>query len=236
MAVESCPRQALASQDETSTGRTNGLRIPVAGQGGVVPYITSWSGERAIKTRVIARGRSGIGYADETLLDRDEQGVLWVRKPSRPTYGRPEFRSVHPMRQRRAMRRLLCQVCGQPADRDEQGVLWLLRDYREDWPDWPEGMANTYPPVCLSCARLSVHMCPALRRGYVLVRARRFPMTGVYGVRYRPAGPKPVSLGDVVVGYDDPVIHWTRAAQQVRSLHDCTIVTPTRAEPLGGSE
>ena len=231
MAVESWPRQGLASGEQTPTRR--GISIPVAGRGGVVPYITSWSGEHALATHLVMRG-NGIGYADETLLDRDEHGVLWVRTPSRQAHGRPEFRKVHPLRQRRAMRRLLCQVCGQPADRDGQGVLWLLRDHREDWPGWPDGIANTFPPVCLSCAWLSVRMCPALRRGYVSVRARRFPLTGVYGVQYRPAHPKPESVGHVVVGYDDPAIRWTRAAQQVRSLHDCTIVPLSPAEPWEG--
>jgi hypothetical protein len=201
----------------------------------MVPYITSWSGEHRSNVRVILRGRFGIGYADETLLDRDDRDVLWTRTPSRPSHGRPEYRKVHPLRQRRAMRRLLCQVCAQPADRNEQGVLWLLRDHREDWPDWPEGMGNTYPPVCLSCAWLSVRMCPALRRGYVAVRARRFPMTGVYGLRYRAAGPDPVLVGDAVVGYGDPAIRWTRAAQQIRTLHECTIVTLDPHEPWAGT-
>lgn len=195
--------------------------LPEMRPGGVVPYITAWSGERDFDVRVIVRGVVGIGFTDETLVDRDERGVLWTRTPSRPGVGRPEYRRVHALRQRRAMRRLLCQVCGRPADRNELGVLWLLRDHRGDWDGWPEGMANTYPPVCLPCARRSVEVCPALRRGYVAVRARRFPMTGVYGLRYRPGDL--VSVGDVVVGYDDPVIRWTRATQQVRPLFECTL-------------
>jgi hypothetical protein len=122
------------------------------------------------------------------------------------------------------MRRLLCQVCAQPANRDERGVLWLLRDHRGDWPNWPEGMANTYPPVCLQCVRGSISACPALRRGCVAVRSRRYPLSGVYGLHYIPDDPLPTVLGEVVVAYDDPAARWVRAAQQVRTLHDCTIV------------
>lgn len=45
------------------------------------------------------------------------------------------------------MQRLLCNVCAQPADRSDDGVLWLLRDFRDDWPNWPQGMGAVEPPV-----------------------------------------------------------------------------------------
>src|SRR2546430_4416991 len=93
-----------------------------------IPYITSWSTEQPLPTTVIERPWSGIGYVDETLADRDEHGVLWQRVPSRPGRGRAELGRVHPLRQRRAMRRLLCGVCAGPPDRTEQGTLWLIRD------------------------------------------------------------------------------------------------------------
>lgn len=188
----------------------------------IVPYITTWSEEKSTPTTVIRGGR-GIRFADENFLDRDSNGALWTRIPSRPGYGRPEFSRVHSLRQRRAMRRLLCQVCGCAADRNEDGVLWLLRDYREDWLNWPENMANTHPPVCMKCAILSTRVCPALRGGYVAVRARRSPVSGVYGVRYQLDGRALRPVEDTVA-FDDPAIRWTVAAQLVRSLHGCTIV------------
>jgi hypothetical protein len=215
--------------DVPANDRAAGWWLPT-GPGAVVPYIAAWSGEENLPTQIIGRGLSGIGFADETLLDRDGRNVLWTRTPSRAGQGRPEFGQVHALRQRRAMRRLLCQVCAKPADRNELGVLWLLRDYRDDWPGWPENMANTYPPVCLPCARLSTRVCPSLRRGYVAVRARRFPLAGVYGVRYVPVRPFPIPAEGAVAGYDDPAIRWICAAQQVRSLQECTIVTLDPAE------
>jgi hypothetical protein len=122
------------------------------------------------------------------------------------------------------MRRLLCQVCGQPADRTEQGVLWLLTDHREDWLNWPENMANTYPPVCLPCAQVAIHGCPALQAGHVAIRAKTFPVCGVYGVFYEAGYPHPRSVKDIVATHSNPAIRWTRAAQLVRSIQDCTIV------------
>ena len=186
---------------------------------GLVPYTVAWSGEGHLPMPVIA-GRTGIGYADETVIDRDSQGVLWTRRRSCPRVGRPRFGQEHPVRQRAAMRKLLCQVCGGPADQNDEGVLWLLRDHREDWPGWPEGMANTNPPVCVPCARVSVRLCPALRRGYVAVRTHSV-VSGVFGVTYRAAGRFGAVeiVGKGNVAYGEPAIRWTRAVKLIRVLH-----------------
>lgn len=186
-----------------------------------VPYITTWSDEQPMPATVIEKPGRGIAYADETLLDRDANGVLWPRVPSSPGKGRPLFGKVHPIRQRRAMRRLLCGVCGGPPDRTEVGILWLVSDYRGDWPGWPEGMAATEPPVCLVCARYSMRVCPALREGHALIRVGDSSVVGVYGIRYQGGQ----GVDDAIVAFDDPAIRWTRAAQLVRELRNCTITT-----------
>lgn len=191
------------------------------------PYIASWSEEGDVPSSVIERPGLGIGYIDETVLDRDRHGVLWERALSRPGLGEPLFAKVHPLRQRRVMGRLLCNVCAKPAHRDETSVLWLLKDERPGWPqwhDWPERMATTEPPVCLPCVRLSVRLCPALRPGAVAVRVRRAPVSGVQGMRYRSGGLLPIPRDDALVAYDDPDARWVKASKLVRELFDCTIV------------
>jgi hypothetical protein len=194
----------------------------------VVPYTTRWSGEQEPRAAVVARGGGpGVTFADETLGDRDRRGVLWQRAPHRPGTGRAEFGKVHPGRQRRAMRRLLCQVCAGPADRAEQGTLWLLPDYPEyhhDWPGWPERLATPEPPVCLPCARTAMRICPALRKKYVAIRVRHAALSGVRGVRYRPGSPRPIPVEDALVAFDDPAICWTVGAQLVRELLGCVVV------------
>jgi hypothetical protein len=177
-----------------------------------------------VASRVVVRPGGGIAYLDERVFDRDENGVLWCRTPWSPGVGRPVFGRVHPVRQRRAMRRLLCQVCAGPADRDGDGVLWLLKDHREDWPGWPDRMGVTEPPVCRDCVRVSVRVCPALRRGAVTVRAGSFPVAGVNGVLHRLRAGVPVAASQVMVEFDDPQIRWVRAAHLVRRLNDCVIV------------
>jgi hypothetical protein len=197
--------------------------INVASPQIIAPYIVLWSDEEDQPVPLVEREGIGLGYADELGTDRDKQGVLWLRTTSRPGSGRPVFGEVHSLRQRRAMRRLLCQVCAGPADQTGDGVLWLLKDHRKDWDGWPENMGVTEPPVCLPCARLSVSLCPALRRGAVAVRARTFPVAGVQGVVYR-GGAKPTPVKHDLVAFDDPAIRWVRAMHLVRELHGCTFV------------
>lgn len=93
------------------------------GPHGPVPYIALWSGERLPAPRVVNSPRGGIGYPDENLLDRDHCGVLWTRVRSCRGVGEPIYEKQHPLRQRKAMRALLCQVCAAPADQNQHGVL-----------------------------------------------------------------------------------------------------------------
>lgn len=190
----------------------------------IAPYITSWSAEQEIPSRVVERPGYGVGYANEVLGDRDAHGVLWQRPAVRHGVGKPEFGKVHPLRQRRAMRKLLCQVCAGPADQNEDGVLWLLRDYQGDWPNWPEGMACTEPPVCVPCVAVSLQLCPALRRGAVAVRVGEFEVAGVRGALYRKGMFAPVAVEDVNAAYDDPDIRWVVASALIRELRGCAFV------------
>jgi hypothetical protein len=197
-------------------------------RGIVVPYTTRWSAERTLPVTVINRRRGpGIAFADEILADRDRHGVLWQRVPSLPGRGRPEFGNVHPGRQQRAMLHLLCQVCAGPADQNELGTLWLLPDYpgyHDDWPGWPDLMATPEPPVCQPCARTAIRLCPALRKGYVVLRVARPVISGVRGILYRPGPLVPKALDEGMLSFSDPGIRWTCAANLVRELLDCTIV------------
>lgn len=192
-----------------------------------MPYVGSWTGEDLLLGGVIQRPGGGIAYADETLIDRDEWGVLWARCASRIGVGKPLFEKLHPLRQRRAMVRLLCQVCAQPADRNKDGHLWLLPEQPSYEPQWPEGVPVTLPPLCVPCARLSVRMCPALRPKYIAVRAHS-RVCGVSGVAFRP-GSRPYEVAledtdDVVVYHADPTVRWLLATQRARSLHGCRAV------------
>jgi hypothetical protein len=201
--------------------------LPTFGKGGIVPYVALWSGERPSGQIVCRFDKSvpvGIAFADEAPEDRDSRGLLWNRTNQAAGSGRPDFAKIHPLRQRKAMRKLLCQVCAGPADTTEAGTLWLLTDYRDDWPGWPNGMGNTYPPLCLPCARLSVRQCPVLRKGHVVVRAHA-DIGAVEGQLYVPgAGRLPVRIGEATLLLDDPRLPWLLVSDLVRRLRDCELI------------
>lgn len=192
------------------------------GGGAVVPYIARWSGEEVVRGSVIRRPEGGIGYADETVLDRDQRGVLWARTAGYLGVGRPLFTKVHPVRQRHAMLRLLCQVCARPADHRDEGTLWLVPGIDPaGWDGWRPGMATIHPPLCRACARTSVRTCPGLRSRFVALRADS-RVCGVTGVVYQPAGLLGLSADNYphVIRFDDPAIAWTQALQLARVLVD----------------
>ena len=186
-----------------------------------VPFITRWTGEDDAPSPVVERrdGR-GIRYADERAYDRVD-GILWARVPSQPGRGKPEFGVVHSLRQRLAMNGLLCQVCGQSADRNADGVLWLVDAERDDLR--PGDERTSHPPVCLPCARWSVHACPHLRRAWVAVRVRSFALCGVNGALYAPGRPAPVVLRAGLLDFGDPFLPWVRASQLIMALQDFTV-------------
>lgn len=190
----------------------------------IAPYVTSWSAEQDLQCNLVVRS-DGVGYANELPGDRDDRGVLWARAAERHGEGRPEFARVHPERQRRAMSDLLCQVCAAPADRTREGVLWLMRDFRDEWAGWPEGMASVEPPVCAGCVPIAMRRCPALQRGCVAVRVRQFAVAGVRGTLYRPGvfGPAPVKAAQLA--YGDPLTRWMVAVALIRELRGCSFVS-----------
>jgi hypothetical protein len=186
----------------------------------VVPYISSWTGEKRQTDRdlVYRSWREGIAYADEVPADRDEYGVLWLSTSGDLGTGRPLYKEQHAQRQRRAMADLLCQVCAGPADQTEQGTLWLLPAESK----MPRRGPTRHPPICLACARVSVRACPALRAGFVLVSARS-RVYGVSGLLYAPGGVKPeISIWDVpelIIAHGSRLAPWVLALQLHRMLY-----------------
>jgi hypothetical protein len=222
-------RPASHAQSETvvDIGSTEPITRPDAqtyDRPDVVPYITTWSAELSSEPTLVVPGSVGIAYRDEGFNERDIDGVLWSRTPSRPRVGRPVFSHVHPLRQRRVMRSLRCQICAGPADRTEHGVLWVLHDDRDDWHGWPENMAATHPPVCLTCAPKAIRLCPHLCGGYVAVRVQDPEPYGVYGTLYRPGPLFAEPVNDVTLPYGDPRIPMLLASQLALNLEGCTIV------------
>lgn len=197
------------------------------GGGAVVPYIGTWTGEKRCGLQFGWRGER-LGYIDETPFDRDQWGVLWQRYSLAIGVGRPLYTHVHPLRQRRVMSQLLCQVCAQAADHNEEGTLWLLPAEEAASFDASDGLMIKHPPLCLSCARISVRVCPGMRPNYVAVRAHS-AVCGVIGTVYRPLDHEPWMEVDTAypadpVLFDDPAILRTQAHQLARVLINLSVV------------
>ncbi|MFD7897598.1 hypothetical protein [Streptomyces sp. NPDC059743] len=192
-------------------------------QPGMVPYIARWSSEQYPRSLVVADHR-GIRYVDELPHDRDLRGILWKRIGLSPGKGRPEFGNVHFFRQRRAMRKLLCQICGGPADRTADGTLWLVGEDADDRDAWATDLVTGHPPLCVPCAVTSVRACPHLRKQYVALRVRTFELGGVQGALYRLHGHLPVVYAADGVPFDSWRIHWVLATQLLMKLTEFTMV------------
>ncbi|MGC0407705.1 hypothetical protein RKD31_000948 [Streptomyces sp. SAI-163] len=200
----------------------------------VVPYITARTGEQAdsLLNLRMGRGPGGrprLGYVDEDPRDRDLRGVLWARySMSLDAFGNPcgtpQWRLVHPHRQRVTMSLLRCQVCVVQLRRKD-GILFL--DTAGDQADYDGPVKTAQPPVCLEHARVAADRCPRLRsKGHVALLATRFPMYGVIGHAYQYGGNGLQALSNVdsPIPYSHPQIGMFLASQLVRELRDYTIV------------
>ncbi|MFJ6136505.1 hypothetical protein [Kitasatospora sp. NPDC092286] len=196
----------------------------------LAPWVVVRAGERRADSPLVVTPR-GLAYADETPYDRDEHGLLWARWTGRRE-GRPQLANVHSARQRRAVRRSLCQGCKRPADRDENGVLWLVENGRaDDWPDWPEQMITMHPPTCLPCSDTARSHCPHLKRtGSVLMRVRRPELAGIRGHLYQPGEEEPARGAMVEVEYGDPRSRFVLAEHQLVALEGCTILNESAVQ------
>ncbi|MFD8947660.1 hypothetical protein ACFV0B_02210 [Streptomyces xanthophaeus] len=164
----------------------------------------------------------GIGFTDEGPYDRDADGVLWIRQAIARGSGRPLFPTVHALRQRRTVSRMLCQVCGADTlKHDPERQLFVLKDVGRPIE---EGELTTAAPVCPPCALIAVEHCPHLR-GHVAAWVERPLPWGVAGILYDRDTLSPVPGDDLTkVAYGDPARHWLVATRQVLSLNGCTAV------------
>jgi hypothetical protein len=192
-----------------------------------VPWIAPWSDEYGARSRIIARqGPAGpcVGYADEVPHADRHTGVLWQRAGVRPGGGKPDFAGVHVLRQRKAMTRLLCQVCGTSTmGRPDGRTLFVVRSTSGE--PMHEGERTTAPPIHETCARQAIQDCPHLRGTWTAALVTVTWAWGVAGIMYdrdtlKPLpGPEEDGGGLEHVAYDDSErIRWIIAARDVVSL------------------
>lgn len=201
-------------------------------QGLPVPAIATWSAEQNVSPRVIQRG-FGIGYLDpiDDSLARDHRHVLWTRWSLGRGKGQPQFNSVHPARQRRAMVDLLCQVCFKPAGDEDEGTLFITGANGRSGSQGPieDGEITANPPVHLDCALEAAQHCPHLLNGHVAARVMYPTSWGVFGTRYDLGGLFPIARPEPTqVSYDSDDRRFVLAHHVLMELDGCQPVDLTK--------
>jgi hypothetical protein len=204
-------------------------------QGGlIVPYITLWSREQELTLRLEKRhGPHGafLGHVDEDPYDRDTNGALWARYSLAHGKGSAQFKFVHPLRQRNAMLRRLCQVCGTPVlDTDHERELFVLKGIGHR--QITDGDITSAPPVCKQCAPIAVRDCPHLKTSHTAAWVTRTVAWGITGTVYDLDTLRPVPGMEMAnVSYLDPLIKQVLACRMVESLHGCAPINPAILSP-----
>ncbi|MGW8889101.1 hypothetical protein [Streptomyces sp. NPDC055749] len=210
----------------------------------LVPYITAREGEEAdsflsLRATFDRTGTARLGYWDEGREDRDLRGVLWSRVSQsigddRLPTGEPQWRLVHPSRQRETMLQLRCQVCVGNA-RTPDGTLFL-ESKKDGVPPSSTTVRTAQPPVCRRHALIASKRCPYLaKHGSVALLAQSAPLYGVIGTphAYSDHGLQVLAADDVPVPYGDPSLRWLLASQLVRTLRAFTVMD---LEDLGSAD
>ncbi|MGW7244419.1 hypothetical protein [Streptomyces sp. NPDC054804] len=203
---------------------------------GRVPFIIKRRGEEAAPANLFmtgAPGRRRLYYRDEDPRDRDLRGVLWARCSFNPVddrnqpTGTPEWKMMHPFRQRITMQALHCQDCTAPA-RTALGYVFLAGP-RATVPGQGPLLTNQ-PPVCARHVRSSARLCPYLNGDPKVFVVRSAPLYGVIGTLYgyRADGIEVVAEPDAPLPYGHSNLRTFLASQLVRRLSSYEITTVDR--------
>ena len=170
-----------------------------------VPYITAYSEELAphpLAFVAYPEATDGVRLSYDDAVPQDWMyGVLWARQGLHRR-GRPEWKVVNTLRQRRCMRLLLCQVCGESAtDPVDSRISWVLAD---DPGDTSAGAGYTNaPPTCAQCIPEAIASCPRLRRGAAVYSVGSAQPYGIIGDVLQPSRLRPVEVArNVVISLD----------------------------------
>ncbi|WP_320784215.1 hypothetical protein [Streptomyces sp. CRN 30] len=197
---------------------------PLTWRGVPVPFITPWSAETP-RTPQLKAARRRLAYTDETIHDRHGD-VLWIRTPYARGTGAPEFAGIHAMRQRQAITRDLCMICGVSVSGYCGGKYLFLLAARDGRPI-REGEVTAVPPIHPHCARIATQHCPHLRRGWAAALVAYAPNWGVAGICYSERtlqplpGPPSDPEGLTYVEYvNRPQLMWMVAARAAVALYE----------------
>ena len=115
-----------------------------------VPWSVSWTGERDFR---VTPSIDFPGYTD--LVQEQKPGV-----------GTPVFAVLNVTRQRMAIARHHCHVCGRPTPRRDRYLFPMNSGGFVTMADGETRYGQNVPPVHLACARRAQSQCPHLRAAF----------------------------------------------------------------------
>jgi hypothetical protein len=193
---------------------------PETWRGVPVPWAALWSAEQEIdrENHILIWKQGKLAYADEIPGDR-RLGVLWCRHKI-GSHGEPLFGQLHTARQRLAMIKSLCQVCGGTAVNADGRISWLISaDSDTSW--------TMTPPTCEGCQPGALRYCPHLTsKPPVRLTVGLSTPIGVLGDVYQVEGNRFTSVNPraIVDFHDDDGMRRVLAKQLVVQLHDPQVV------------
>lgn len=190
--------------ETTTTTMTDPALLP-QWKGHPVPWVARWSGEvlrEPCQVGKLPSGKAVVFYEDGREF-RDDRNVLWLREDFRRG-GTPEFAQVSVHRQRTAMRKRLCQICGHKIP---PGVIdWLMVPHQLEQAESGTKTVTMSPPTCQQCIPLALKLCPALKKAHIIVRVLEYRVWGVSGllVSFDENGRTRQSDRQKLIPYDRP--------------------------------
>jgi hypothetical protein len=117
-----------------------------------------WWGNSPVPATAMWTGEMDAGWLAPC---RYAGGRLALHAPSRPGVGRPMFKNPHPVRQRRAITEMRCDICARPLRNRTKHLLapgrYVEAEGRMVW-------AYQEPCVCSECLPLARRWCPHVQR------------------------------------------------------------------------
>lgn len=172
-------------------------------RGAPVPWITRWTGEVVAKKVSVSMHVENLnlmlGY-DDGYENREVSGILWLREGIART-GSPQFAQVNTYRQRAAMNRRLCQVCGSKITAPV--ITWLMSLHSLELGSGGTAL-TTSPPTCESCIPLALELCPHLPGNATILKVLEYEAWGVQGDGVRMTERSVMPVKGVRVAYDAP--------------------------------
>lgn len=181
----------------------------IAWKGKPVPWVTRWTGEMLPTEHTVMHveqapepGAVALAYnSDLSPEEREANGILWQREGI-ARGGEPQFSQVSTYRQRAAMRKRLCQVCGKKIE--SPVISWLMAPGHLDVTDQGHAV-TTNPPTCDGCLKVSLEKCPhLLKAGHFVVKVLEYELWGVQGegVLYDPQANSIMRQNQIRVPYE----------------------------------